>query len=341
MRYLIVVNSFLSPKTARFWVKNESTIKQQLPDSDVYLPESRLPRLNVDIKSIKTIVLVGSDSFVNQMVNCFYPLLNTDPENTPIAIIPHDKNSSLASGLGLPNSLQYQLELIRKNQSVYLDVARCHFFDRRGLPSNRLILNDALIGIPNSKLPLFFKTISQLASSPSFLPFRKPKKAITLISGNSILYQGDFIFSLILLGNKVTNGPTVRNNPRVNRLKFDYLQMNSSRPKDITALLLKALFTEFVEGENSNLIQLRVAEISIKGKGGDMSIIADGLHIGQLPATFSLLPKALKVVSPRITVRLKKSWKRDASPVSLPKPAGSRNGLREQLERESTSFDRW
>ncbi len=155
------------------------------------------------------------------------------------------------------------------------------------------------------------------------MSFRKKQKTITLLAEGKQLYQGEYFFGILLLGRRVTKGPQIGHRMRINLTKFDYIQLNTRTLRGVTAALPE-LLSGRLESGRPDLLYKKLNELEINGVGKDNKLIADGIHIGRLPASFTLLPKAVRVISPLITIKVKKPWEKKLAAAKVPEPAGSR-----------------
>ncbi len=323
MNCLFIVNILLSARTARFWRKNRLAILEQFESPDVFYPESTSDLPAEDLKNFEVIVLIGDSVFFNRIVNNLYPSLTENLGFNILAFIPDSGHSALTDGLGLPRRVQKSIALIKKKQSIPMDLIRCHYIDHHGFPSNRLVLNDILVGLPLLKIPLILESLFNWTKSMSKMPFRKKNKTISLVHEGKQLYQGEYFFGILLLGRRITRGPKIGHRMRINLTKFDYIQLNSQTLKGVTAAL-PDLLSGKLESQRPDLLYKKLNELEINGVGKDNKLIADGIHIGRLPASFTLLPKAVRVISPLITANIKKPWKKKLAAAKVPKPVGNR-----------------
>jgi diacylglycerol kinase family enzyme len=302
MRCLFVINKQQSKRTARYWRRHRQLILRLLPNSEEYFPRFSEGSPEIALEKFETIIFVGNDSFFNRIINVFYPLLTEHFGRHILAFIPDSFNSALAEGFGLPSSLSKQVELIRCQQSIPMDVIRCHYLDPHGFPTNRLILNDATIGLPPLTVPDFLKnTLKRIRTLSPFHRHNSPKK-ITLVCEGQTLFEGQYTCACILLGRKVTHGPRISAKTRLNLQHFEYLQLNSRSLGRMTAKLPELLSGNFDHADDT-LFYKKLSSLEIKGIGEGNRIIADGLLLGRLPATFTLLPKAMRVISPLAVVK--------------------------------------
>ena len=322
-KYLILVNKNLSNHTAKFWRKNEAIILSELTDADLCFWDSDQPQTPIDLDNREVVVLIGDISFFHRIVNCFFTRL----ANVIVAFIPDKKNSVLTASLQIPTKTTEVIELIKCRQTIPLDIIRCHYIDEQGLPENCLVLNDVVIGVSSRQFPPSLRTFFQLCKNESWIPFTKKENVITLLRNRKTIYHGKYFLSLILLGSRITNGPKIVQKKRINLTTFDYFQLNAQTAIEITSLLT-GMYTKFSYIDNRNVLHRQFSEIEIHGLGKNNNLISDGIYIGRLPASFTLLPKALKVISPLNVITVKRPWaKKIAVSQKVPTPIGSREVL--------------
>ncbi len=333
MKYLVIVNSNLSKKTAWFWAKNRKKIIEYFPQHDLWLPATRFFKVPLDINEYEVIVLVGNDVFFSCFINSVFYELTSGKKQTSIAFVPDNKKSAVTNSLGISAKLTAQCELITKKQSVLLDLVRCHYLDIKGIPKSHFVLNDTQVGLSPARLPFLIKSVVEIAKNSPLLPFRKKSKHIKVFSDGCKIFDGRYTFSAILLGRKLINGPTLlaQNKIRFNLSGFDYFQVNSVANQQFKIQPSEHRRSMHLRG-NRYLISGAFDELTIKGEGQENTVIVDGLHLGKLPATFTFLPKAIRVIAPFLTVRVCQPWQKKVSTAGIPKPIGSRNSLRRKTK---------
>lgn len=329
MKSLIVANTLQSKKTDRFWNKNHQQITSDLADAQLMFPDPGKFKVDGSFRKSECLVLVGSDRFFSCFINSvFYDLKEKDKEKV-IAFIPDRKGSAIASSLHLPSSLQEQLKLVFLKQSFRLDLVKCHFIDKKGIPGSHFVLNDVLIGASPARLPFLLKTVAELAKNPPIFPSLNKFKKIRLINHGNVLYDGKYVLSAIILGNRISGGPKIpsKTYSRFSQSKFEYFQLNS---QDLKALRVSTpgLVSSSDSSKPRYFFSGKYQDLIIKGEGDENTVIADGMHLGRLPATFSFLPKAIKVISPLTSIRISQPWAKAAVPTGIPTPIESRNSLR-------------
>lgn len=304
MQRLFIVNAKASKRTARFWRRHQDLLRQKLGDIEALLVDSRsLEGLEL-YEEFEQLVLVGDDSFFHQAINQIHGDLQDKDRRQHYAFLPDNPHSALAASLELPQGLKAQLDLLKKSPKVPFDLVRCHCIGQGGTPASRLILNDALIRLPKMKLPLILRTVVQWFRTYSGLFDRKAPSKVALFEKGKKLFEGDYVCAIMLLGTKITEGPRISTKRRFLRKKFFYYQLNANDLLDYTTALPRFLDeAELKKDDDPNIFQGQFADLDVRGLGEENRIIADGLWIGRLPASFTLLPKALDVVSPMTPIK--------------------------------------
>lgn len=323
--YLIVVNGKQSLKTERFWIQNAEIIQKELADSTIFVPDFDMEDWPL-FEDYSTLVLVGDDGFFSQTLNVIYQQKKFS-DKTQVAFIPDvPRESSICKRFKLPFELHPLLELIQAQHAVFVDLIKCSYIDRSGFPATYLATNDILIGAsPSSIFPfasIFFKWLLS-----AFLPKRKQdENTVTIVEKNRELYNGPYILAILLLGSYITKGPKIRSSKKRYCRKFGLFQFKSQSILKMTTSLSNVCFGK---GKQQILNQWELDEAEFKSFGKERNVIADGVHIGRLPANFTLLPNAVKIISPFNMIKLKNSWKR-----MVPSAAGASDPLTRTQRRE-------
>ncbi len=328
MKYLVIVNSNLSRKTEWFWTKSKKKINEYFPQHELWLPTTRFFKIPLDINQFDVVLLIGDDTFFSCFINSVFYELTTAKKQTEIAFIPDNKNSAITKALGISSKLSKQLDLITTKQSLLLDLVRCHYLDKRGIPRSHFVLNDAVIGMSPIRIPFLIKTAASIAKNSGFLPFGKKSKQIKLYTEGNKVFDGHYAFSAVILGRKLVNGPAIPGQKKIrcNLTNFDYIQVNGAPNQK---------FEDQVTHSGGNLVELKTKylisrsfeELTVKAEGQENTVIIDGMHLGKLPATFSFLPKAVRVIAPMLMVRVREPWHKKVAATAFPNPIGSRNSL--------------
>ncbi|MDT8448176.1 MAG: hypothetical protein RRB13_14885 [bacterium] len=304
MQRLFIINSKGSKRTAQFWRRHGQALAEGLPGAEQLAVDARSLAGLESYQEYDQLILVGDDSFFHLAINQLHGNLLEKESRQHYAFLPDHRESALGSSLELPSSLKSHLELLRRSPTIPFDLVRCDCIGTQGTPARRLILNDALIRLPQMKLPLVLRTVVQWFRTYSGIFQRKAPSKVTLFEHGEKRFEGEFVCAIMLLGNKITDGPRLNSKRRFLRKRFAYYQLNANDLLDYTTALPRFLDEDALDrGDDPNIFQGNFTDLDIRGLGEENRIIADGVPIGRLPASFTLLPKALSVVSPMTPVQ--------------------------------------
>lgn len=328
MKFLLVINSNLCAKTSSFWLRYGDQIDHFFGEYEHCYPKDRQIMVPSKINDYDVIILIGDDTFFSCFINAVFYELASKKKQTALAFIPDRRNTAMASSLGLYSKVSDQCEAILKQNTLFLDLIRCHYLDKKGIPRSHFIINDAVIGVSAARLPLVLKTIAAIAKHPPILSTRNPSKHIVLQNGGETIYSGGYSFAAILLGSKLTNGPRLpfKNRLRCNLNSFDYYQISHPSQYNAKSGVFETLSSSF-ENLGKYVMSQNFNELTLRGEGEENTIIADGMHLGRIPATFSFLPKAIRVIAPLQTLKVGQPWHQKVTAPVMPKPLGSRKCL--------------
>lgn len=305
MSRLLIVNIEQSAQTERFWKKNKEFIFSRLPDCDLYFPRKNEKFPTFD--EYQSLVLIGDDSFFSRVINLVFPLLSELKSPPPFAFIPDSDQSAFAAGLAIPTQLAPNLEIIRSQSEISLDLVRCHYINLQEQPESILILNDLLVGIPPFEKFQTRSLLAYWAKQKLLKPAYYKRRHLMIHNEDTELFEGNYMIGMMLLGNQITNGPKLRTQLRVTSHQFDYFQLNTMS----AGKLKTALSNMFQERLNrSNLLMYQKEKfLEFSASELDNYLMADGRIIGRVPAQITHLPRAVQIVSPITNIKKTVPWK--------------------------------
>ncbi len=315
---LFIIDSLRCPKTTNFWRRHQASFLSAMPEAEMIFVDSSAGSIDLPPK-LDRVMIVGTDAGCSRVINLIYPPLAN--EGVLVTFLPSEGDSALCQGLNYPPDDKSLLALLRSKNHIMMSLVRCHCTDFSGGPQSWLVLNDILLRLPQPKLPRLLQGV--LGRLLFARGFNAPKSLsqISLMTEHKVVYNGAYLFAVILLGSQVTHGPQLCEIQRGFQHKFRYYQINQTQ--SFTAQSLRQLFSE---GNDAEVYTQQFSQLEVRAVGEEHALIADGVEIGHLPASFTLLPRALKVSSPLLATPVKSSFKarfNKAELPSLPK-AGSR-----------------
>ena len=321
MIQLLIVNS-KSNTTLSFWNRHQNQILGFFNETEIIETLTAISQYS-DFKTIKKIIVIGNDAFFTDVINRFYEVIEKKGPLPPFGLIADSKESLLAYDMCLPFKMQPRLELLAKNHFVPLDLIRCHYVGKDNAPCNRFILNDAIIGIQPLKTPLVESSITNKFRFWLSGLLQPKRKMIRICESNEETYSGDYVFSIILLGNQITGGPRIRSKIRLNLNHFEYFQFSPHSLPQLWYSMIKLRQGHFFS-LGAPIFQGQFCDQKLLATGEENSIIADGQYLGHLPATFTFLPKAIRVISSISSIPVSETVTNE---VITPQPLLSRTSL--------------
>jgi YegS/Rv2252/BmrU family lipid kinase len=233
-------------------------------------------------QGVQTIVAVGGDGTVHEAANGFFLGPDLLAPEASLGVVPCGSTNDFARGLNLPMG-NVAIDAVLHGQTVQVDVGRAHFMDAAGRQMTRHFVNGADLGVGTrsaldgaaQRMPggLVRQALTALISLPRPDPWHariaideEPPEELSVMS------------AIIGLGPFGNGGMELLPGAKMDDGRFDVLIIKLPGP----SALQRAFGREVrVETDGRPFLQL------------------DGEAVGAGPATFELLPGALKVHIPR------------------------------------------
>ena len=243
------------------------------------------------------IVAVGGDGAINEVVNGMMTDGRAINPDATLGIIPSGTGNDLARLLKLPReSCAAARHLVRSDQSRLIDVGEVTS-TREGKPERRIFLNDADLGfaakvverierrgkVGGGTIPYF--TTLMLAA----LGNRNEEVAVE-IDGRQL--AGRMTTILVCNGQSTGGGMWVAPNAELDDGVFDVVLIEDLRPWEILWHAPKIYRGAHLRMRQVSVHRARTVSVTSPER---LPIVADGELIGTAPASFRLLPAALRV----------------------------------------------
>jgi diacylglycerol kinase (ATP) len=241
------------------------------------------------------IIAAGGDGTLNEVVNGIGDI-PAGFEKITFGFLPLGTINVFARELGLPLKWQNAWQVASSGKTTNIDVAQAEFTGRDGKPENRLFVQLAGAGLDARAVELVSwkqkKMIGPIAYIISGFRALSERHEVIQVEGD-----GKAAGELVLFGNGRLYGGTFNFFPQASLQDgvFDIAVF----PKVNTLRLVKAVIGMYT-GSVYRLCeaqQLQAAKVRLTSNG-HVPIQLDGDLVGSLPATISILPKALRVRVP-------------------------------------------
>jgi diacylglycerol kinase (ATP) len=237
------------------------------------------------------VIAAGGDGTLNEVVNGI-----ASPRRAReicVGVVPLGTGNDFARSLGLPATLEENIDILRSKQTARIDLVRVRS-DRTRYFVN--VSTGGFSGLVNEKLTPGIKRawgpLAYVRSAAAALPDLHAYRTTIALDGAERL-SIDLYNVIIANGRFVAAGLLIAPNADPSDGLLD-LVLIPKRPKREMALLV----TEIVLGKhlsNNALIFRRAKKISVRSRPG-MWFNVDGEAVGNEPAVFQVVPRALNFV---------------------------------------------
>lgn len=288
-------------RTGRAWPRVEAMLSDLGVKIDSCYTEYawHAPKLALQAskKDYDLIIAVGGDGTINEVVNGILQAKNEGVTPPPLAVIPAGTGSDFAKALKIPVDLKEAAKVAIEGETKTIDAGKVTYM-KNGESAVRFFNNVAGVGLDADvvrkvgKYSKLFRgtTPFVLALFETYITYKNPQLTLKLDSEE---ITGEMVAVAIANGQYYGGGMWVAPNAKLDDQKFDIIIIGKLGKLE-TLTSLKKIYT----GEHlthPKITQKRTDKIEIVAQEKQAGIEVDGEYIGKTPATFQILPKALKV----------------------------------------------
>jgi YegS/Rv2252/BmrU family lipid kinase len=309
---LVIVNPHsASGSTRERWAEIASDLRAHYGSFQVAFTRKQGDAIEIALQAAKKgrkfIIACGGDGTINEVANGIL-LSGQDVE---LGILPSGTGGDFRRTIGISTEIRKAAKQLREGITRLIDVGKILYTDESGKIAQRYFLNVASFGLSTS-------IISRVKSSTAFqwFPFQELRGKISfafstlqeIVDSNSIYAKVKIDkkkeISLVTLNFCICNaryfggGMKIAPNARINDGFFDVINIG-----DISTLRVILNSYSLYQGTHLSLPEVgstlaKVVEAKPFERNQNVKIEADGELIGRLPASFEIVPKALKIRVP-------------------------------------------
>lgn len=239
------------------------------------------------------IVSCGGDGTTHEVVNGLYEA----PIKRRLGILSLGSGCDFIQGLKIPRDINKQIEILRSQHSTWVDLIRITFVDHRKKRQNRVFINttDAGMGadvmIRGKKWKRYHRKIAYfLATLESFAHWKN--KPVTVKVDGRTVWDGSCLLVAVANGPSFGSGMPIAPQAILTDGFLDITIISRLNPMEIL-LALPLLYAKRLH-HLPHVLSARGTEATLSSPE-TVSLNIDGEPIGFLPATFSIIPRALEV----------------------------------------------
>ena len=239
-------------------------------------------------------VCIGGDGTLNEVLN---GALEAGAGETTLALIPVGRGDDWARTFGIPRDFEAAVRLIAAGHTRQQDVGVARF-ERGGSAVQRHFINVAGVGfdayVVQRTRVLRLGPLTYLAGLlQGFLTFRAPRLRVT---AGAFVREEKMFLAFAAVGRYCGGGMQVAPQAIVDDGEFDVVTVGEVSKGELV-VNLRRLFDgtlpEYAKVKTARAAQVRVEAVP------PAQVEADGELLGQTPVTFSVLPRAVRVVVPK------------------------------------------
>jgi YegS/Rv2252/BmrU family lipid kinase len=301
---LVVYTHSAGGKTERRWPQLRATIHENFGPFEERFTRSAGEATELTRQALRDgaglIVAVGGDGTVNEVVNGFFDGDKPVRSDAAFGILPAGTGGDFIKSLGIPKDLAAAASAMKRAQPRSIDVGRLSFVDNEGQPRVRHFINIASFGIGgvvdrnvNQSSKALGGTISfAIATLKAGLTYKNP--SVNLSLDGAAAKEGRIYNVAVANGRYFGGGMKVAPDAALDDGWFDVITMGDFKFGD---LVLRGM--DIYTGKhltNPKVSFARARKIEARASDGvEVLLDVDGEQPGRLPATFELVPGALKV----------------------------------------------
>jgi YegS/Rv2252/BmrU family lipid kinase len=239
-------------------------------------------------------ICIGGDGTLNEVLN---GALEAGAGETTLALIPVGRGDDWARTFGIPRDFELAVRLVAAGHTRQQDVGAA-VFDHGGAPIKRHFINVAGVGfdayVVQRTRALRLGPLTYLAGLlQGFLTFRAPRLKVT---AGAFVRDDKMFLAFAAVGRYCGGGMQVAPAAIVDDGEFEVVTVGEVTKWELVVnlhRLFDGTLPEYDKVKIARAAQLRVEAVPAA------QVEADGELLGQTPVTFSVLPRAIRVVVPR------------------------------------------
>lgn len=248
---------------------------------------------------VKTVVAVGGDGTIHEVVNGLFR--DGKPINPEVAlgIVCFGTGADLVKSLDFPDTTEEMLRRVAERRCWTIDLGQLRCVDEHGKPVNRMFVNIADAGFGGELVKIVNGTTKALGPFVAFLggllrTLRRYRNKTVRIRVDDEFEREEVVNAVVVAnGQFFGGGMWVAPQAALDDGRFEVVIIGDVNRREVLANIHKLYNGTLATHAKVTCLQGRRVELTSPER---VLIDADGESPGLLPATFEILPAALKLI---------------------------------------------
>ncbi|HKE16387.1 MAG TPA: diacylglycerol kinase family protein [Kofleriaceae bacterium] len=309
-RTLLIVNpSAQNGQLGRLWPTLGADLRRELGSFEDAMTASpgdatRLAREAIDA-GVDTVVAVGGDGTINEVVNGFFDGDRARSQTTSLAVLPFGTGGDFRKTVPLPRDTREAARVLAARHTRTIDVGHLELTGRDGAPQSRIFINIASFGVSGLVDEYVNQTSKRLGGRLSFM-LATARAGITYDNQRvRLVFDGDPASSVdttiyvvaVANGRYFGGGMQIAPDAELDDGQFDVVAMGDMGLWDLIRHGRRVYSGTHLELDKVS--HRRARSVRAEPIGAEaVRLDVDGETPGILPASFRVLPAALRLVVP-------------------------------------------
>ncbi len=254
---------------------------------------------------VELVVAIGGDGTINEVANGFYEDGAPVAQGAAMGVLPYGTGGDFRKTVLIPKDFEKAAEILARGKREDIDLGHLQFTTRDGGTGQRIFINIASFGISGeideqvntSSKRLGGKLTFMLATARVGLRFKSKRVRVTFDDKAAAALETNISTVAVANGRYFGGGMFVAPHALLSDGKFDVVaieEMSVSQSLRNSQRLYKGTHLELEQVSERRATKVHAEPLD----GQDVLLDVDGEVPGMLPATFTVMPKALCLIVP-------------------------------------------
>jgi YegS/Rv2252/BmrU family lipid kinase len=289
-------------RTAALWARVRGCLSQPVEVFETSAPGHAIELTAAALRNgARTVVAVGGDGTINEVVNGFFDGTKPIAPNAALAIIPHGTGSDFRRSLKLPSDEKKATDVIERGSWCNVDVARVIYTSMDGASAVRYSINLTSFGMGGAVAARANRSSKLLGGRISFL-IATLRTALEYSARNVTVVLDDTTtvrqrITNVAIGNGQYHGGGMWVCPRAS-LEDGRLDVTFIRQLSLFSLVRSLPYLYNGKIQEHPAVELHTAR-RVEARSDEITLIEiDGEPLGKLPILIEVVPHAIRVLTP-------------------------------------------